>query len=178
MGNQEDKAFMKTFGLIILSLVLFTFVIIFIANFTAGEPVEDSNPSRTALAFERTSPIGNVRTSADDPVSVSTPSTSVASAGAGSMPVEGIVEGVEAAVTASIDGSAIYASACQACHMTGAAGAPMPGSDLWAERAAKGLETLSSHAINGFNAMPAKGGRMDLSDDEVIAAVEFMLAQQ
>ena len=85
--------------------------------------------------------------------------------------------GAPVAVTAGIDGAAIYNSACIACHMTGAAGAPIPGSDAWAERAAKGLDQLAYSAINGINVMPAKGGRMDLSDEEVTAAVEHMLAQ-
>jgi len=59
--------------------------------------------------------------------------------------------------------------------LTGAAGAPIPGSDAWGERAAKGLDTLSASAINGIGVMPAKGGRADLSDDEIRAAVEHML---
>lgn len=171
MGNQEDKAFMKTFSAIIMGLVLFTFAIIFIANFTAEDSEEDKNPSRTAMAMERIAPVAGVRTNADDPV---TSGSLAAPAAAVSAPMA--VAGVAAAVSASIDGAAIYASACQACHMTGAAGAPKPGSPEWAARAEQGLETLSDHAINGYNAMPAKGGRMDLSDQEVIAAVEFMLA--
>jgi len=151
---------MKTFSAIIIGLILFTFTIIFIANFTAREPVEDRNPSRTSLAAERIAPVGAVRTDASE-LPVAAP--------AGMATVS--------AQPASIDGATIFAGACQACHMTGAAGAPIPGSDDWATRAAQGLEVLSGHAINGFNAMPAKGGRMDLSDEEVIAAVEYMLAQ-
>jgi cytochrome c oxidase cbb3-type subunit 3 len=47
----------------------------------------------------------------------------------------------------------------------------------WTDRLPKGRETLVSHAINGFNAMPAKGGRMDLSDEQVAASVDYMVAQ-
>ncbi|MDX1467320.1 MAG: c-type cytochrome [Halomonas sp.] len=83
--------------------------------------------------------------------------------------------GAEAA-TAGIDGAAIYNSACMACHDTGAAGAPKKGdAEAWAPRLEKGTETLYSHAINGFNAMPAKGGNASLSDDEVKAAVDHMV---
>ena len=74
-----------------------------------------------------------------------------------------------------IDGKRIYDTVCMACHMTGAAGAPMPGSDDMAERATKGLDVLVNNAINGQGVMPPKGGRMDLSDEQVKAAVEFML---
>jgi cytochrome c5 len=77
---------------------------------------------------------------------------------------------------ASIDGEAIYNQACMACHMTGAAGAPIKGdADAWGPRVEQGMETLYDHSINGFNAMPAKGGNMSLSDDEVKAAVDFMV---
>ncbi|MEQ6887158.1 c-type cytochrome [Halomonas sp. CS7] len=80
------------------------------------------------------------------------------------------------AATAGIDGAAIYNTACMACHDTGAAGAPMKGdAEAWAPRLEKGTETLYSHAINGFNAMPAKGGNASLSDDEVKAAVDHMV---
>ena len=77
----------------------------------------------------------------------------------------------------SMDGEMIYNSACQACHMSGAAGAPLLVAAQWEDRLDKGKDTLVSHAINGFNAMPAKGGRPDLSDEQVRASVEYMLAE-
>lgn len=77
---------------------------------------------------------------------------------------------------ASIDGKAVFDSACMACHATGAAGAPVLGNaEQWASHIEKGKDTLYDHAINGFNAMPAKGGRTDLSDDEVKATVDYMV---
>lgn len=75
-------------------------------------------------------------------------------------------------------GSDVYSSACQACHAAGVAGAPVTGNaDAWAPRIDKGLETLVSHAINGFNAMPPKGGCGSCSDDDIQAAVEYMVEQ-
>ncbi|MBE0489334.1 MAG: cytochrome c5 family protein [Halomonas sp.] len=77
---------------------------------------------------------------------------------------------------AGIDGEAIYNQACMACHMTGAAGAPIKGdADAWGPRLEQGMATLYDHSINGFNAMPAKGGNMSLSDDDMKAAVDFMV---
>lgn len=70
----------------------------------------------------------------------------------------------------------VYNSACMACHSTGVAGAPKMGdAGAWAERLAKGIDTLHTHAIEGFNAMPAMGACMNCSQDEVIAAVDYML---
>ena len=44
-----------------------------------------------------------------------------------------------------------------------------------AERAGKGLDALTQNAINGLNAMPARGGRADLSDEQVRVIVEYMM---
>ncbi|WP_240455705.1 c-type cytochrome [Halomonas faecis] len=77
---------------------------------------------------------------------------------------------------AGLDGEAIYNQVCMACHMTGAANAPIRGNaDQWADRMEKGIETLYDHSINGFNAMPAKGGNASLSDDEVKAATDYLV---
>lgn len=74
-------------------------------------------------------------------------------------------------------GDQVYTAACAACHTTGALNAPMLGdAGAWAPRIAQGNELLYSHAINGINAMPAKGGNASLSDEEVIAAVDHMVA--
>jgi cytochrome c5 len=80
--------------------------------------------------------------------------------------------------TAMADGAETYKTACAACHATGAAGSPKIGDKAaWAPRIATGKDALYASAINGKNAMPPKGGRMDLSDDVVKAAVDYMVAQ-
>ncbi|PMR71220.1 c-type cytochrome [Halomonas heilongjiangensis] len=77
---------------------------------------------------------------------------------------------------ADIDGEAIYNQACMACHMTGAAGAPRLGeAGEWEGRIDQDMATLYDHAINGIGAMPPKGGNTSLSDDEVRAAVDFLV---
>ncbi len=74
------------------------------------------------------------------------------------------------------DGATIYGTFCTACHATGVSGAPISGSaDDWSPRIAQGRDILNNHAINGFNAMPAKGACMDCSDDEIIAAIDHMI---
>ncbi|MFC4260661.1 c-type cytochrome [Marinobacter lacisalsi] len=75
-------------------------------------------------------------------------------------------------------GEDVYAAACQACHASGVAGAPVAGdADAWSSRVDKGMETLIDHAINGFNAMPPKGGCSSCSDEEIQAAVEYLVEQ-
>ncbi len=73
-------------------------------------------------------------------------------------------------------GDAVYTASCAACHATGAAGAPKTGdAAAWAPRIAQGNATLVKHAIDGLNAMPPKGMCMTCSDDEIKAAVEYMV---
>jgi len=80
--------------------------------------------------------------------------------------------------TASADGQKIYQSSCQACHATGAAGAPKLGDkDAWAPRIAKGNDALLSSVKNGLKAMPPKGTCMSCSEDELRAAMEYMVGQ-
>ena len=78
------------------------------------------------------------------------------------------------------DGAAIYEKACKMCHATGAAGAPKVGDKAdWKDRIAKGTPDLELSAINGFQGyggnMPARGGFPKLTDDEVKAAVSYMV---
>lgn len=83
---------------------------------------------------------------------------------------------VAAAASGPRSGEDVYNASCMACHATGAGGAPKIGDVAdWGNRRSKGVDTLHRHAIDGFNAMPAKGLCMTCSDDEVIAAVDFML---
>ena len=75
-------------------------------------------------------------------------------------------------------GMDVYNASCAACHASGAAGAPkFSDKDQWAPRLSKGFDTLWKHALQGFNAMPAKGGNADLDDVEVARAVAYMANQ-
>ncbi|MCP1660348.1 c-type cytochrome [Neisseria perflava] len=74
-------------------------------------------------------------------------------------------------------GEQIFKKICIQCH---AADSVVPNAPKfehasdWAPRIAKGFDTLFQHALNGFNAMPAKGGAADLTDDELKRAIAFM----
>ena len=87
------------------------------------------------------------------------------------------------AVAAPLTGPQVYNAVCIACHAPpGLGGAPALGDgDAWAARIAQGMETLIDHALRGYSGstgiMPRKGGRLDLSDEEVIGAVEYMVEQ-
>ena len=79
-------------------------------------------------------------------------------------------------------GKEVYDSACFICHATGVAGAPKIGDTAnWAPRINQGTELMYSRAIKGYmgetGLMPPKGGRMDFSDEDVSAAVDYMVTE-
>lgn len=79
-------------------------------------------------------------------------------------------------------GKSVYGKTCALCHAAAVAGAPKPGDKAdWGPRIAQGMDLLHKHAIEGFTGakgmMPPRGGATTLSDDEVKAAVAFMVDQ-
>ena len=79
---------------------------------------------------------------------------------------------------AAVDGQKIYQQSCVACHSTGAAGAPKTGDKAaWSDRIAKGNDVLFTNVKNGLNAMPPKGTCMSCSDEELRAAMEYIVGE-
>ena len=75
-------------------------------------------------------------------------------------------------------GKEIYMTDCSSCHKSGLIGAPKTGDKAaWTTRLSGGMDPVVKNAINGQGNMPAKGGNSNLSDDEVKAAVEYMIEQ-
>lgn len=80
------------------------------------------------------------------------------------------------------EGESVYKNSCNACHGTGVAGSPKIGDKVaWSARIAQGNAVLTEHALKGYQGekgyMPAKGGFMNLSDDQVSAAVLYMVSK-
>lgn len=80
------------------------------------------------------------------------------------------------------DGRLIWGENCSNCHGGNrATGAPkITSKRAWAPRIEQGMATLIDHALNGFvgpkyTQMPARGANPDLTDEEVAAAVAFMV---
>ncbi|MDL1863086.1 cytochrome c5 family protein, partial [Betaproteobacteria bacterium PRO7] len=79
---------------------------------------------------------------------------------------------------AGAPGQETYELACAICHKEGVLGAPrLDDPAAWAPRLAAGAAALQSNAINGKGTMPAKGANPNLRDEDVRAAVDYMLAQ-
>lgn len=157
--NQQDRAFMITFSSVLGVLVVFAFVIFFIAGAIAHDPrLEEARDAvQLASSSERLAPVGQV--------------VVVGSEEATSKPTE-------PAPAAAMTGEQVYATNCSACHAAGVLEAPKLGDQAaWASRYEQGLETLVSNALGGINAMPAKGGNASLSDANIHDSVVYMLQE-
>lgn len=95
---------------------------------------------------------------------------------------EAVAEAAEPAEANEDLGKKVFGNVCSMCHASGAAGAPKFGDKAeWAPRIAQGKDMLYKHALEGFTgtkgAMPARGGSTTLKDEEVKAAVDYMVAK-
>ncbi|MFC7420707.1 c-type cytochrome [Iodobacter arcticus] len=146
MSGSNVKASKGIAGMILASVIgVPLFVYLLIKLFTSGSGVDVTRSTMTTEAVSaRLQPVGSIK----------------------------IVDG---GPPGSKNGKAVYEAVCLSCHGTGLAGAPkFADAGAWGARISKGFETLWTHAIKGFNAMPAKGGAADLTDDEVKRAVAYM----
>ena len=165
----SDKALIRTASWGGIGGIVLTLFLILLGNIYAGDINERQRADRNARygtdsgTVDRVKAVGQINLASSTAASNAT--TQVAST-----------------ATPIIDVEKIYNGGCVACHGAGVAGAPRVGDkDAWAERIDKGVTTLYANAINGLQGssgvMPAKGGNPALSDDEVKAAVDYMVAQ-
>lgn len=195
MSQSEDHTFIRQFGSIVIGLVLLTITLIFVARSIHAEPDDaGANSSLKASVEQRIRPVSSVYTNTESaPAPAETPTTTAstpapAEAATTVAPVSTAVETPATAASAPavaeapaatapvVDGEKIYNGLCVGCHAAGVAGAPIAGSEQMGQRfSEKGIDTLMTNAINGFNVMPPRGGNPGLTDEQIRAAIEFML---
>lgn len=144
MSTHHDRVFFVSFLSVLGFLVLFTVAIIFAARAIEGE--KELTPQQIAKIEERIKRGGPV--SATAPAGATTPA-------------------------APLTGEQVVAQVCTACHTGALPNAPKIG-DKAAWSARGNLKQLVATAIQGKGAMPPRGGKMDLTDAEVEAAVKAM----
>jgi len=166
----RDQKFFDMYSLVLGVLAIFALLIYVgvdkLSEMTQGVYTADSDEYQAAVA-ERIRPFGQIympgeETAADKLV---VPEANV-----------------PAPVQTMMSGPQVYNSACLVCHGAGVGGAPIVGNaDAWGPRIAQGNDVLYQHALEGYTGqtgfMPAKGARMDLADDEVRAAVDYMVSE-
>jgi len=164
MDTNPDKKFINLFMIVMGSLVVLAIVLVFLAKNIASNTQEVYILEEIAEHQKVTAQI--------EPISPPAPAAKT---------VESSDKAAEIKpVATALTGEEVYNQACIACHGAGIAGAPKTGdAAAWEARISQGNETLREHVINGYQGstgfMPAKGGRVDLSDDEIYNAMDYML---
>lgn len=171
MVEKRDQQFFDAF-----MMLVGIFVGMIVGVILLGDLIGDGEGAESGAAHsmieERIQPVGQVAVTGDPAPAPAPAPVAVAQAPAAPAP---------AAAPAAMAGNAVYEQACALCHVPpGLAGAPAFGDAAsWAPRIAQGRDVLAEHVINGYQGstgvMPPKGGRVDLSDEEVLAAMQYMI---
>jgi cytochrome c5 len=158
--------FMRAVGVLAGFVVGIFFLAVYAASGARTEPSKD-DPKYQQLVAERIAPLAKVAVAGLDNAALNAGDTTRAA-----LP--------PAPPAAVLTGEQVYSTTCIACHAAGVAGAPKFGDKgAWAARLGQGLAVLHKHALEGFQGksgvMPPKGGRVDLADQSISNAVDYMV---
>jgi len=153
----EDKKILNDLGVTIGVLVVIAIVISIIATNLVDDKVDVALEEKKVL--NRIKPLGELATTLEEAKKASP-----------------IVEAPVVVAAEPMTAEQVYNTACMACHTTGVAGAPKLGdAAAWAPRIMQGEAVLFEHATKGFKGMPPRGGSSQLTDENITAAINYML---
>jgi len=167
MSEDQSKAVSRNYSVVLWILAVLIFVFLG-AGMMLGGGGEASGELDDAAVASNTAPIGKVRLDGEalpEPVIE-----------------QEITAETEVATETPDQGKQVFSSLCFSCHGTGLPGIPQLGDKAaWADRIVQGKALLYDRALTGYTGasgmpMPPKGGNTALSDEEVKAAVDYMVA--
>ncbi|HZP66310.1 MAG TPA: c-type cytochrome [Rudaea sp.] len=169
--SATDRQFLKQFAIVVAGLHVVALFLLGFAFWIYGHHPPPAAPDEKQSTLARIAPVGAVYAGETGRAAALAAQERARSAAAGAVAYGG-----------TKDGKTIFDNLCHACHETGVLGAPKVGdASAWGPRVSQGLDVLFNHAINGFQGktgtMPPRGGNPALSDDQVKAAVQWMVAQ-
>jgi cytochrome c5 len=157
------------FALIVGLILLVQFAV----GLYAGRSLKDDPAMSANAVAKRIAPVAKVAIDPNAPPPAATP----AAAAAPTVASVTIPPAATKTAAAGAGGKGVYDKVCTACHAAGIAGAPKFGDKAaWAARLKDGMPHVYEIALKGKGAMPPKGGNPALSDAEVKAAVDYMVA--
>ena len=194
--SKADDVFWRQFGVLLILLTVFGFAMYFVANAIGGRAYANMNRNPDDIVA-RIAPVGQSRIgdpAAQTQAAAAAPAatTETAAAAGGTTEQAAATDAAQPAASAPVQtaaasgggaldvvaGEKVYQSACFACHLSGAAGAPkLDDPAAWEPRLGQGMAGLLQSVTNGKGAMPPKGGFAHLTEDEMRNAIGFMLGQ-
>ncbi|MCC7633114.1 c-type cytochrome [Stenotrophomonas rhizophila] len=165
-----DLEFLKRFSMVIALLMAITLGLILFAAYLHTSIPPEVSPLAVKRTEQRIAPAGAVYAG-------STGAAAQAAAKAAAM----AKAASQAAYGGTTDGKVIYDNLCTACHTNGVGKAPTLDHSHWDARIAQGKDTLYKHALEGYTGpdggiMPPKGGNPALTEEQIHATVDWMLA--
>jgi cytochrome c5 len=176
VGTTGERRFVDWFMRAVGILAGFIATMVLLASYAVRSAhTAPKDPMDPRAIESRIAPIERVVVSGRDSAAAAVPETAAPAASGAATP---------AAATGSaavMSGEQVYASTCIACHGAGVAGAPKFGDKAaWSARIGQGAAVLHQHALEGFQGkagvMPPKGGRVDLADQSILNAVDYMVS--
>ena len=169
MSQEQDKIFFRNFTLTLVFIAAMMITFYVIAAMVTHEGENAKTNINTIDVAELTKPVGQVAVAGEESEDVVLQNEIVTDA---------------SAVGKSTSGESVYSGLCVNCHGIAALAAMIPqtgDATAWEPRIKKGSDVLYANAINGYTGelgmMPAKGGNPALSDEEVKAAVDYIINQ-
>lgn len=165
MAKEQDQIFVQNFILILVMMLGMVSIFVILARTLGSDDVKIAK-RRAMIISELTQPVGQVIRSA---AATTTDGSATVIAG-------------EPQAANENPGKKVFDGLCFSCHNSGLPNIPQLGkAEDWVNRIAKGKELLYEHAIKGFTgdsgmAMPAKGGNATLTDEEIRAAVDYIIS--
>jgi cytochrome c5 len=186
MSQEQDRVFFRNYS-IVIGLIAVAMAIFFVVAQIIGGQDKEHTAMRAAQTAETTKPAGQVNVAGEaSPEAAPAPAAATTEVAAPAPDDAGTTTETTAGVDASAGGTdagkQTYDGLCFSCHGSGLPMVPQFGNKAaWEPRIAQGMDVLYTHAIGGFTGtagmpMPAKGGNPALTDDQIKAAVDYMVS--
>lgn len=150
--------------------------VVYMANKSGGSLPEPAAPAEEGAKKEADAAPAAPAAAAPAPAPAAAAPAAAAPAAAAQAPAPAAAPAPQQAAAVNPAGEKLYKSVCFACHATGVANAPKFGDKAaWEPYIKTGMDAMVKVAMQGKPPMPPKGGAANASEDDIRAAVQYMV---